>query len=132
MSSKSRPTVMLPVKLGASEFFVEAAGPDAVEEVPETWELAGWAGVDSGLLMVGDPCYVADMSPIGSCLTELDYEDGVLKWQPHGQCIAVVADPGDGLYPVSVLRDADGRVTAMRVDLTHEARVAAHLAEDGS
>ena len=96
----------------------------------ETWELAGWAGVDSGRLLITDPAYAR------YGMKEEEFETGkggVDCWAPHGQCIAVIVGTqgGDGLFPVSVMRDDKGRITAVRADFTQEARQVAHEAEEG-
>jgi hypothetical protein len=94
----------------------------------ENWELAGWAGVDSGRLMLADPAYPADMP--GEFLGSDCLPGGTATWSPHGQPIAVIVATqyGDGLFPVHVLRDDQGRITAVRADFTHEARAAARHA----
>lgn len=92
----------------------------------ETWELAGWAGVDSGRLMLADPCYPEQMPK--EFLEGLVDEDGTSAWMVNGQAIAmIIGIPcGDGLYPVHVMEDKDGQITAVRVDFTREACEAAH------
>jgi hypothetical protein len=90
-----------------------------------TWELIGWAGVDSGRLMLADPCYACQMP--AEFLASSCTEDGTAAWSPHGLDIAmmVATQGGDGLFPVRVLRDDEGRVIAVRADFTREARTAA-------
>jgi hypothetical protein len=92
----------------------------------ETWQIAGWAGVDSGRLMLIDPGYLEDMPE--KFLTDPVDADGTSGWMVGEQCIAmIVATPfGDGLYPVHVVEDAEGRIISVRVDFTREARTAAH------
>ena len=86
----------------------------------QTWTREGWAGVDSGRLLITDPAYPVGMGEF------LDADpsdgDGVARWEPHGQPIAVIVltGCGDGLFPVSVQRDGDGRITAVRVDFTRQ------------
>lgn len=96
-------------------------------------ELVGWAGVDSGRLMLADPAYTRygseNMSDDDALL-----DRGVSGWAPHGQCIAVtvLTQNGDGLFPVSVTRDDQNRITSVLVDFTQEAREEAHRQEGGS
>jgi len=74
-------------------------------------ELIGYCGVDSGQLMITDPCYA---------LTDSNYErvsEATLKDQTAdvvissvaGNCIAFSTNTGDGQYPVYIERHADGK-----------------------
>jgi hypothetical protein len=92
--------------------------------------LAGHFAVDSGQAMVGDPCYldewktnvgedwnlegkVGDYSYQGASATTLESNYGEL-----GISTAVVFSTGhgDGLYPVYVQMNEDGRVTKVVID----------------
>jgi hypothetical protein len=92
--------------------------------------LAGTFGVDSGQAMVGDPCYldqwktnvgedwnlegkVGDYSYQGASATTIENNYGEL-----GISTAVVFSTGygDGLYPVYVKLNNDGRVSKVVID----------------
>ena len=92
--------------------------------------LAGTFGVDSGQAMVGDPCYldqwktnvgedwnlegkVGDYSYQGASATTIEGNYGEL-----GISTAVVFSTGygDGLYPVYVKLNNDGRVSKVVID----------------
>ncbi len=92
--------------------------------------LAGTFGVDSGQAMVGDPCYldqwktnvgeewnlegkVGDYSYQGASATTIENNYGEL-----GISTAVVFSTGygDGLYPVYVKLNDDGRVSKVVID----------------
>jgi len=87
----------------------------------DTWHQAGWVGIDTGHLMLADPAYPALMAE-GNFVAGDGEVDGISAWSPHGQTIAVIVGNfgGDGLYPVRVRRDDDGRVNAVRVDFTYD------------
>lgn len=90
-------------------------------------EQVGTFTVDSGIVMIGDPCYLdrwnteelpADpdepIDPYGyaaACEVALSPEGaGDLDCEA-----SVVAAVGDGIYPVFVERDARGRITAIHI-----------------
>lgn len=89
---------------------------------PYGFELAGEVWVDSGTLMIGDPCYLDG---------GFDYEKWTAEEGDHmgripgpsdfadpgkGGTFAAYTAYGDGVYPVYVKRDRDGKITAMLVD----------------
>lgn len=103
-------------------------------------ELIGHIGVDSGQVMIGDPCYLDDWGA-GEFTEVMDKPDG--KYVPrgtfdyngactatcseksvgvlsnrHGSGLAVVSATnfGDGQYPVFVERDHHGRPKRLIVD----------------
>ena len=101
------------------------------------WELAGYQGVDSGTVIISDPCYVlAD--------EERTYENGMHYdktyqefldaailpdsggvqqiVQPWGDDSATIISTtyGDGAYPIYIQRDQWGRPTAILIDLAQE------------
>jgi len=79
------------------------------------WEKIGVAGVDSGALMISDPCY-ADMvhkwnSENFSLENQLNYPTG-----HSGLGVQAPTAHGDGVYPVYALRYPDSdRALAMLV-----------------
>ena len=92
------------------------------------WERVGVVGVDSGLVWVGDPCYLYEedeRAAMGKTYEDFltilrDREvDGVAQFnydqRRPGFGVALYTANGDGLYPVEVRRDIGGRVVEMRV-----------------
>lgn len=75
------------------------------------WEDVGEVGVDSGLIWIGDPCYIGVPAPKGffGGPQPMEYPEGVLT--PAGY--------GDGSYRVYVQRK-DGRVMKIMVDFAQE------------
>lgn len=90
-----------------------------------TWELLGKVAVDSGNLMVVDPCYVLpdkkrgfaddnadhrDYSDFLDAFPDEGYVPTVEPWGPGmGLCIGTTY--GDGVYDVYGVKNRDGRVT---------------------
>jgi len=93
------------------------------------WLPAGTVGVDSGQIMIVDPCYITN---------EFDNNNGSQEWDPaahsgqlnyqgvsavslaeiYGQAnCAVVSSSGygDGVYPVEVRLNEDNRVIELRI-----------------
>jgi hypothetical protein len=93
--------------------------------------LAGTFAVDSGQAMVGDPCYLdtfeqwADGTPfnhaekageygyLGACGVTLKDGFGQLG---ESQAVVFSTGYGDGLYPVYVQLNEDGRVSKVVID----------------
>lgn len=86
----------------------------------ESWERVGEIGVDAGIVMVGDPCYVnATDHPIKNwpkfCdslvgdTTQLNYRHG-----SAGLGVVVSSGYGDGVYPVYIRREK-GVIAEMKV-----------------
>lgn len=61
------------------------------------WEHVGNVGVDSGQIIIGDPCSIGEKSA---------------EFQ-----VTISTGWGDGIYPVSGLRDKDGNLIALYIDL---------------
>lgn len=114
---------------GAAVF--ETTGLDGVEQwltdenshtpaAPTGWEKAGRVGIDTGTLLLADPCFEGlSQETLGT--TELT--DGVARCtNSYGVPIAMLVETGmgDGWYPVSVRRSEGGRVNAVRVDFTYD------------
>ena len=110
--------------------FAHACGAYA-EDITESWEaflaveddeggeLIGYVGVDSGMVWLGDPAYIAgkDYDSLVDTIFA-NQTDGVST--PLGDLggIAVHTPNGDGFYPVLVHRDGAGRVLRLEVDFT--------------
>ena len=93
--------------------------------------LAGTIAIDSGQAMVGDPCYLdtfeqwADGAPfnhqekageygyLGACGVTLKDGFGQLG---ESQAVVFSTGYGDGLYPVYVQLNEDGRVSKVVID----------------
>lgn len=97
----------------------------------EGWDLVGYCGVDSGQLMITDPCYldewVADecgdkvkeknnYSYAGACeLTIADNKGGQLNKTGIEVGVVFASGYGDGVYPVYCKKNKDGRVVEVKV-----------------
>lgn len=95
------------------------------------WQTIGFAGVDSGILLIADPCYfigrdceaqnkyggdwgaaLSDMYAKGGKnfeVANLDYVRG------HAGLGTVVHMDGDGSYPIEARFDVNGRVKEIRI-----------------
>lgn len=102
------------------------------------WELAGYQGVDSGTVIISDPCYVlADEErlykngkPYDKTYTE--FLDDTIKREAAGESLDVrqpwgdgsvtilSTTYGDGSYPIYIQRNHEGRPTAILIDLAQE------------
>lgn len=99
-----------------------------------TTHRVGSIGVDSGQVMVGDPCYLGDWKDTDSFAMDLKPESCVapFEYSYEGACqatcgddhagelgrqtaVAVSSGYGDGCYPVYVEKNHEGRVVALHV-----------------
>lgn len=78
------------------------------------WVLAGYFGVDAGLVWIGDPCYVLpeDTSPLGRdwgafCDNLQDASGKCLDIVEFPEGFAISTGYGDGQYPVYVRKEDD-------------------------
>jgi hypothetical protein len=95
---------------------------------------AGSFTVDSGQAMVGDPCYLdswqtnendewniegkaGEYSYHGACATTLSESFGELN---EGSAVVFNTGYGDGIYPVYVELNNDGRVSKVLIDFEGE------------
>lgn len=92
------------------------------------WEYAGIAAVDSGMILIADPCYWLDDDQPGTrgkyrqiCdelgdnrAVALKFEEGFTKNRP-GKGVAVSSGHGDGLYPVYICRDERGIIKECKI-----------------
>lgn len=91
------------------------------------WYKAGEVGVDAGLIWIGDPCYCitpdTDEQPAETWadfvnLLEAKCHDvkGYSSWQykagHEGLGVCLSSGYGDGVYPVFVKKNTDGRIIA--------------------
>ena len=95
---------------------------------------AGSFGVDSGQAMVGDPCYLDNWETNNNESWELDGKVG--QYSYHGASATTIASNygelgissavvfstgyGDGVYPVYVKLNEDGRVAMVVIDFDGE------------
>lgn len=97
---------------------------------PNGFQLAGHIGVDSGQVMLIDPCYIKKdfeseygdkpaLNYAGACEASLSKNGcGNFGGSKHSNTLAFCSGTthGDGVYPVYVKRNRNGRVTAMMID----------------
>lgn len=91
------------------------------------WVKIGECGVDSGQIMIVDPCYVLvdddREEKNGYTYRELLEEWNKVDWRPlHLNVqdgVVVSSGYGDGLYPVYA-KYKDGRVSAVKIDFIGE------------
>ena len=102
------------------------------------WEEAGVIGVDSGHCWIGDPCYflgrgrelaegALSYNDLLSLLREGNWPETLqLRYAQEG-CdglgVVVQTGYGDGVYPVLVRRDGNGRIAAVMVVFTDDEEV---------
>lgn len=86
------------------------------------YETVGYIGVDAGIVMVVDPCYMVPNDNWHEFCDEYWEKSGKTTGESGLGGIAdmkggivVQTAWGDGLYPVSVRRDNSGRITEIRV-----------------
>ena len=85
----------------------------------EQLELIGYCPVDSGLMMLSDPCYILDEGPRPN-----KYSKEILDSLENEQSIRILNDSavvcstayGDGTYPVYVTKNQEGRISSMTID----------------
>jgi hypothetical protein len=84
------------------------------------WEKIGVVGIDSGNLILGDPCYWlkdADYNKLFPIDGEWTYQTRQLKYDKghDGKGVITTTGYGDGEYPVYVKYNKEGRVAEIRV-----------------
>ncbi len=115
------------------------------------WEQVGVIGVDAGLCWLGDPCYImgedASEKPAKTwsefCDKLWEKEEnpdvhGAVQWNYKmghaGLGVTVSTGWGDGLYPVYIRRNKEGRIAEVKVvfDTEHSRDIARNfgLTED--
>ena len=109
--------------------------------------LAGHVGVDSGQVMVGDPCYLKEWKDEGFNSSapfvgpfSFDYDGAcratcsdamVGQLGGYHTAVAVSSGYGDGTYPVYVEKNPEGRVVAMHVYFDEDPNEAPECPECG-
>ena len=90
------------------------------------FEKVGYIGVDSGQVMLIDPCYIgkdfaneygdkAGLNYSGACEASLS-KTCCGNFGGRDMAFCTGTTHGDGVYPVYVKRNRNGRVTAMMID----------------
>jgi hypothetical protein len=83
------------------------------------WETIGYIGVDSGTVMVGDPCYVVPDEIWSDWCHEFDRNgghDNRMAEMDDGY-LAITTPHGDGSYPVKARRNNRGQIVELRIQL---------------
>lgn len=80
---------------------------------PYKREKIGEVGVDSGQMLLGDPCYWMK----GEAYSKICDEDGQINYEMGhpGKGVKVMSGYGDGTYDVFVTTNKEGRVMKMEV-----------------
>lgn len=90
------------------------------EKEQDNLELIGYCPVDSGLIMLCDPCYVLDQEPRPNKYSEdicKTLEDGKETSQVlHNMAVVTKTAYGDGQYPVYITRNKEGRISSAIID----------------
>lgn len=79
--------------------------------------LLGRVAVDSGCVLVADPCYLLDEIPEFE-----DYHSTSLAAGPGAYAVMVRTFTGDGIYPAYLLRDGYDRPRGLFVDFNPPGR----------
>ena len=80
----------------------------------DSFETVGHIGVDAGIVMFVDPCYIVEDSKWMEFCDELWEKERDHVTEMRGG-IVVQTTHGDGSYPVQVKRNSQGQVTEVRV-----------------
>lgn len=81
------------------------------------WELIGQCGVDSGQIMLIDPCYVLSKKDYNDLMKHRD-KVGNMNTAKFKNGIVSNTWVGDGNYHVYVQKDKDNRVERLMIDFT--------------
>lgn len=80
-------------------------------------KLLGTVGVDSGRLLIADPCYNVQVETTGD---ERMVEGCGVEHPLYGHLALHFAVPGgDGIYPVYLAYDKEGRPESIVIDVSH-------------
>lgn len=82
------------------------------------WKKIGEIGVDSGQMMLIDPCYMDSVSYDEACAATDDLSGcGIVD---NGLAFAALTAYGDGEYPVYVRYGDEGRIAAMKIEFMED------------
>lgn len=86
------------------------------------WTTVGYIGVDSGTVMVVDPCYIIAEDKWMDFHHEYAGRNGFETHSAEMECggVAVTTAHGDGEYPVEARFDTYGRVLEIRIKFDYE------------
>ena len=86
----------------------------------QSWELIGQCEVDSGQIMLVDPCYILNKEDYQSLIDHRNKSGlhGFLNFTTFKKGIVVDTWGGDGDYHVYIQKDKDGRVERLMIDFT--------------
>jgi len=105
----------------------------SIFEHDDEWELVGRVPVDSGQVMITDPCYLEEFENDNY---SADDDNTEVTFSYSGACRRTLADGagqvtslavasstgyGDGMYPVYARHDNSGRIVQLAVDFSHPA-----------
>ena len=105
----------------------------SIFEHDDEWELVGRVPVDSGQVMITDPCYLGEFENDNY---SADDDNTEVKFSYSGACHRTLADGagqvtplavasstgyGDGMYPVYAMYDNSGMIMQLAVDFSHPA-----------
>lgn len=106
-----------------------------MDKKKQEWKTIGYVGVDSGSLMIGDPCYLDDQDDwnpelydkwIVGKLCETDVVAVQINEMCRAQAVAFESGFGDGVYEVRALikdfGDLGKRIKEVRIMLIPERR----------
>lgn len=83
-------------------------------------EYIGTIGVDSGMLVITDPCYVKEeIDPKCEEVFKLIDNEGNSAQILNGFSLALKTGFGDGMYEVTAKRDEEGRIVKVEIDLSN-------------
>ena len=89
--------------------------PDHCPDLGPGWMYAGSVGIDSGTVLLVDPCYAKNAQPETSYLSADPYGEVPLSRAPLHTAVACQTGIGDGIYPAYVRLAESGRVAELRV-----------------
>lgn len=81
------------------------------------WETIGHFGVDSGTVMVGDPCYVVPDENWSDWCMEFERNEHQRVAEMDAGYFAITTPHGDGSYPVKARRNDYGQIVEIRIQL---------------
>ncbi|MFF7018996.1 MULTISPECIES: hypothetical protein [Streptomyces] len=81
---------------------------------PESLEFVGLLGTDTGRVAIVDPCYASRVADAE------EREPGSAEYIDFEWATVTPTPPGDGIYEVFNVRDEEGRVVGIYVDLAGE------------
>lgn len=89
----------------------------------DKWQEAGVVSVDAGLILLGDPCYWMNKEDYekeilsSQSFAELEKQTRQIKHKKGhiGRGVLVSSGYGDGVYPVYVKHNKEGRISEVKI-----------------